>query len=56
MMIPAAEDFPDSELIELFEDRPHFVHAPDCPNYCDYACNARGFEEAAELFCEMDKK
>lgn len=39
--------------VELWEDKPHykphFVHAEDCPGYCDYACNRKGFEEAERL-------
>lgn len=37
------------EQLELFEDKPHFLHAVDCPNYCDYACNAAGFEQAEHI-------
>lgn len=35
--------------LELFEGKPHFLHAIDCPNYCDYACNPKGFEQAEQI-------
>lgn len=36
-------------LLEEFEGIPHFLHSADCPNYCDYACNPRGFETAERI-------
>lgn len=30
------------DQIETYEDKFHFMHAPDCPSYCDYACAASG--------------
>src|SRR5688572_25594822 len=36
--------------VELWEDKPHFIHSPECPNYCDYACNGKGFEQAEKYF------
>lgn len=42
--------------LELFDGRPHFLHADDCPNYCDYACNAKGFEEAEMLIQTMPQQ
>lgn len=30
-------------------EQPNFVHSPDCPSYCDYACNHWGFEMAEQL-------
>ena len=36
----------DPENLETFEGEPHFLHSDTCPSYCDYACNAKGFEQA----------
>jgi hypothetical protein len=37
-------------LMELFEDKPHYVHSATCPNYCDYACNGQfGFDLAEQI-------
>jgi hypothetical protein len=37
------------ELLERTEEgEPVYMHHPDCPNYCDYACNSRKGEEIAE--------
>lgn len=39
-----------SNGMELFEEKPHYVHAPDCPSYCDYACNGQfGFDLAEQI-------
>lgn len=33
--------------LEQWEDKPHYIHSANCPNYCDYACNGKlGFEMA----------
>lgn len=42
-------DYNDWQLEVLDEDgkTPHFLHSPDCPNYCDYACI--GFEQAEAI-------
>ena len=39
----------DEDDLELFEGEPHFLHSPDCPSFCDYACNAKGFEQAEAI-------
>lgn len=37
-------------IMELWEDEPHYVHSPSCPNYCDYACNGQfGFDLAEQI-------
>ena len=37
------------ELLELSPGgKPTYMHHPDCPNYCDYACNGRKGDEIAE--------
>jgi len=37
-------------IMELFENKPHYVHSPTCPNYCDYACNGDyGFDLAEQI-------
>ena len=38
------------ESMELFEDKPHYVHSKTCPSYCDYACNGEaGFDMAEQI-------
>lgn len=38
------------ELLERTEEgEPVYMHAPDCPNYCDYACNSKGTEIAEQI-------
>lgn len=34
---------------EKFEGKSHFVHSPECPNYCDYSCNKLGFIIAEQI-------
>ena len=36
--------------METFEGEPHYIHAPDCPSYCDYACNGeKGWDLASRV-------
>lgn len=35
--------------VELLDGKPNYIHSADCPNYCDYCCNERGFEQAEFL-------
>jgi hypothetical protein len=47
----------NDDLIERVEGQPHFIHANDCPNYCDYTCNPQGFEQAETVRnCDHEMK
>ncbi len=41
----------DEDLLELDDNgRPVYLHAEDCPSFCDYACNGQyGFDVAAKV-------
>ena len=44
------------ERLELFEDKPHYLHSATCPNYCDYACNGqRGFDLAHQIDTYLER-
>ena len=38
------------ESAELSEGEYNYIHAADCPNYCDYCCNGEyGFKLAEQI-------
>ena len=37
------------DLLEVYDGVPIYMHSPNCPNYCDYACNQNGEEIAQQI-------